>query len=121
MSKLITFAQLKSCMSTIKAYVNSLVSSVAKSAAEAIEEVANLKADKTDVISKTNTSAYTPSADYHPATKKYVDDTLVDVGTHPQESIVSAEGAHNLRYYNGALQYDDNGTWKTLSISELKI
>ena len=25
-------------------------------------------------LSKTNTTAYTPSANYHPATKKYVDD-----------------------------------------------
>lgn len=29
-----------------------------------------------DFISKTNTKAYTPTADYHPATKKYVDDTV---------------------------------------------
>ena len=27
-----------------------------------------------DYLSKTNTTAYTPTADYHPATKKYVDD-----------------------------------------------
>lgn len=31
------------------------------------------KANSADVLTKTNTTAYTPTADYHPATKKYVD------------------------------------------------
>lgn len=31
-----------------------------------------------DVLTKTNTSAYTPTKDYHPATKKYVDDYVDD-------------------------------------------
>lgn len=30
----------------------------------------------TDVLTKTNTTSYTPSANYHPATKKYVDDAV---------------------------------------------
>lgn len=33
-----------------------------------------LKADKTNVLEKDNTTSYTPTSDYHPATKKYVDD-----------------------------------------------
>ena len=32
------------------------------------------KANTSDVLTKTNTTSYTPSANYHPATKKYVDD-----------------------------------------------
>ena len=32
------------------------------------------KADKTNVLEKNNTTAFTPDADYEPATKKYVDD-----------------------------------------------
>lgn len=32
------------------------------------------KANTSDVLTKTNTTSYTPTADYHPATKKYVDD-----------------------------------------------
>ncbi len=32
-----------------------------------------LKANEADVLTKTNTDAYTPTADYHPATKLYVD------------------------------------------------
>lgn len=37
--------------------------------------------DLTNYISKTNTTSYTPSADYHPATKKYVDDSIAAAGT----------------------------------------
>ena len=33
-----------------------------------------------EVLSKTNTTSYTPTADYHPATKKYVDDTVAAAG-----------------------------------------
>lgn len=35
------------------------------------------KANISDVLTKTNTTSYTPSANYHPATKKYVDDKTV--------------------------------------------
>ena len=31
---------------------------------------------KTDVLVKTNTTSYTPTSDYNPATKKYVDDAI---------------------------------------------
>lgn len=37
--------------------------------------------EKDDVITKTNTTSYTPTADYHPATKKYVDDSIAAAGT----------------------------------------
>lgn len=32
-----------------------------------------------DVLTKTNTTSYTPSANYHPATKKYVDDVIATI------------------------------------------
>ena len=35
-----------------------------------------LKADKTNVLELDNTDVYTPTLDYHPATKKYTDDGL---------------------------------------------
>lgn len=35
------------------------------------------KADADQVLTKTNTIAFTPTADYHPTTKKYVDDKVV--------------------------------------------
>lgn len=38
------------------------------------------KANKSDVLTKTNTTTYTPTADYHPSTKKYVDDAIADKG-----------------------------------------
>ena len=34
------------------------------------------KADASDVLTKTNTTSFTPSWDYNPATKKYVDDSV---------------------------------------------
>lgn len=36
----------------------------------------NALIDLTQFLSKTNTIAYTPTSDYHPATKKYVDDSI---------------------------------------------
>lgn len=38
------------------------------------------KAEKSDVLSKTNTETYTPSQNYNPATKKYVDDAISSSG-----------------------------------------
>lgn len=54
----------------------------------------SLKANTADVLTKTNTIAYTPTADYHPATKKYVDDGIptVDVG----QTTTGAEGTDAL-------------------------
>lgn len=45
------------------------------------------KASKEDVLTKTNTTEFFPTADYHPATKKYVDDSHV--------YIFSPGGGHN--------------------------
>lgn len=51
------------------------------------------KADKTNVLEKTNTTAFTPTADFHPSTKKYVDDTTAGVilGQVPDGSITEAK------------------------------
>jgi hypothetical protein len=40
-------------------------------------EVAYRYAKKDNVLTKTNTTSYTPTGNYHPATKKYVDDSVV--------------------------------------------
>ena len=37
------------------------------------------KADKTEALTKTNTTAFTPTEDYQPATKKYVDDNKTQI------------------------------------------
>ncbi len=42
----------------------------------AITGLANSKADKSNVLAKDNAASFTPSAQYHPATKKYVDDAV---------------------------------------------
>jgi hypothetical protein len=52
-----------------------------------------LKADIAAVLTKTNTSAFTPSASYHPATKKYVDDMTASVvlGQIPDGTVTEAK------------------------------
>lgn len=39
-----------------------------------------------DVLTRDNTEEYTPTSDFHPATKKYVDDTAADLVTGPATS-----------------------------------
>lgn len=53
----------------------------------------NAKADKTNVLEKDGTTAFTPTADYQPATKKYVDDTAAEMalGEIPDGSIPEAK------------------------------
>lgn len=50
-------------------------------------------AAKTNVLTRDNTSAFTPTASYNPATKKYVDDTTAGVilGQVPDGSITVAK------------------------------
>lgn len=59
------------------------------------------------VLTKTNTERYTPTADYHPATKKYVDDAI------------SAKGGDKLHDYNiYTITLDDynlKGTFPTIT------
>lgn len=42
----------------------------------------NGKAGTSTVLTKTNTTEYTPTSDYNPSTKKYVDDAITGVSTH---------------------------------------
>ena len=58
-----------------------------------IQEVLDLldegKAEKSEVLQTNNTTVYTPTAQYHPTTKKYVDDAILDivVGELPEGSV----------------------------------
>ena len=45
-----------------------------------LQTALDAKANESDVLTKTNTTSYTPSANYHPATKKYVDDAISHAG-----------------------------------------
>lgn len=51
-----------------------------KAKLDGLDSNLNSKADKSDVIGKTNTEEYTPTANFHPATKKYVDDLASSKG-----------------------------------------
>lgn len=77
----------------------------------------------TDVLTKTNTSPFTPTKPYHPATKKYVDEhdvqawgivpnlTLNNLTEQQKEKLIEiAESNKNLAltYYRS---YEDNGTY----------
>lgn len=53
--------------------------------------------------------------------KKDIQDSIKNAGDHINNIIPSEEGSHSLRYYRGTLEYNDNGTWKPLNISNLII
>lgn len=58
-----------------------------------------------NVLTKTNTSSYTPTADYNPATKKYVDDTIK---THYEKMTgYDATKTQVLKNINGTLTWVD--------------
>lgn len=50
---------------------------------------------KNDILTKTNTTEYTPTTDYNPATKKYVDDNF----------FVTAENTGNITMFGGRFDY----------------
>ena len=68
----------------------------------------NAKANTTDVLTKSNTTSYTPSWNYNPATKKYVDDGL----SNKQATLVSGTNIKSINS-NSLL-----GSWD-LSIAEV--
>lgn len=49
------------------------------------EKIGNTSVDLSNYLSKTNTTAYTPTSDYNPATKQYVDSSIeaIDIPTMP--------------------------------------
>lgn len=57
-----------------------------KSKLDNLDTNLSAKAAKTDVLTKTNTAAFTPTGNYQPATKKYIDDTVANL---PIESLES--------------------------------
>lgn len=44
-----------------------------------VQDAVSSKANTSDVLIKTNTTSYTPTGDYNPATKKYVDDATASI------------------------------------------
>lgn len=54
----------------------------------------NLKADADDVLTKTNTTPFTPTTDYQPATKQYVDQNVIAGGV-PQTRTINGYTLEN--------------------------
>lgn len=60
------------------------------------------KADKSNVIEKDNTEVFTPTADYQPATKKFVEDTVVN-GEIYVDSITTSNNSITFTLTNGVV------------------
>lgn len=58
---------------------------------------------KDNILTKTNTTSYTPSANYHPATKKYVDDAISNIDI-PEPS-TDAKGFYTYKMNLGNLGF----------------
>ena len=76
-------------------------SDVDKPVSTAQQAALDLKSDKTNVLEKDNSTDYTPTQNYHPATKKYVDETLSGavLGQLPDNSIEEEKLSPDLRTY----------------------
>ena len=91
----------------IKAYINDTLT-------DEVDTALGLKADSTDVpltttvLTLTNTTSYTPTADYHPSTKKYVDDTAIaGIGTN---SLTESYMANDMKKQTGGVYPYNSGT-----------
>lgn len=68
-----------------------------------------------DVLTKTNTTSYTPSADYNPATKKYVDDSISGFSTNLSglsDTTITTPADGQLLKYNAT-----SGKWENVTLS----
>lgn len=73
----------------------------------------DLRALKSNVLEKNNTTSFTPSADYHPATKKYVDDQVILAGAGDMTKAVYDTDDDGI--VNMADKLDDGSTGKSYS------
>lgn len=81
-------------------YQNSTLSLDTTLVTDLIERVNNL--DLSDYIKKNNTTVYTPTGDYNPATKKYVDDSIPELATTSTSGLMSKEDKAKLDGKNSA-------------------
>lgn len=65
--------QLKTYSITTRLEADVAITGLDENGQEVIKHKLSEKANSSDVLTKTNTSEFTPTADYQPATKKYVD------------------------------------------------
>ena len=74
-----------------------------------------LRANVSDVLTKTNTTSYTPTANYHPATKKYVDDSISGFSTDLSglsDTTITTPADGQLLKYNAT-----SGKWENVTLS----
>lgn len=64
------------------------------------------KADKTEVLTKTNTTAFAPTGDYNPATKKYVDDKVSNINVPIVDNLTSTSTTSALSANQGKVLND---------------
>lgn len=79
-----------------------------------VHPVDTSRAAVSDVLTKTNTTSYTPTADYHPATKKYVDDAVGAVSTTVSEltdTTISSPSNGQVLTYNST-----SGKWENVAV-----
>jgi hypothetical protein len=100
-----------------------------------IKDVVSTKADKDNVLELDNTTEFTPSSDFHPSTKKYVDDTvsasevnsIEDIGdvtiTNPQdgESLVYDDGVWINSQVSGVQNIDAGSSTTVFSVADINI
>lgn len=91
--------------------------------AKLIEEMES-KAYSADVIKKDNTTAFTPTWNYHPATKKYVDDTAAGKVSNTAYDASTWDWVENIAPSKNAIRdklaaMDETIWWKQDSISDL--
>lgn len=73
-----------------------------------IDDLEADKADKTNVLEKDNTTAYTPTSDYHPATKKFVEDQGLNING--LTTVTTIPDTAEIPFYNPVSGVNENIT-----------
>ena len=76
--------------------------------------------DSSQILPKNNTTEYIPTGDYHPATKKYVDDAIsnIDIPESNTGDYVLINGIPHYTYVNSSLRYSSYDMFQPLINSE---
>lgn len=104
--KALELDQLKTSLSAVKNWTSGEITNATKN-----------KANKDTVLLKDNVTEYTPTADYNPSTKKYVDDKITEVDKTFTGATSSTNGANGLvpapTKGNQSKYLKADGTWGT--------
>lgn len=78
-----------------------------------ITDLESDKADKANVLELDNTTAYTPTLDYHPATKKFVEDQGLNING--LTTVTTIPDTAEIPFYNPVSEVNENITAENLS------